>query len=373
MGSQLDFGMMGKTDFENNSFEKKNYSPHVGAAILLNYRVFDALNLELGFGQNRSNTRLKNPAFEKQNEGFSMKMNLKNYYWNYYAAVSGAVRLGLTKSYVYGKMAYSINVYGGESISNQKSFAITRLAIDQSISSKVNYVDQSTSIIPEIGYQHKQSNGNLIAVGLKMNLSDGDILNGIYEVQDNIRGIKSSEAFSSLGNFTALTFQYNLRLHHIAKKERVKRIKEKPIEEDIEEETVNNDEIVGVEPPKDTTKSQPKEIANRRLVVSNKLKVNNARVTVFIWDHQTVDGDRVSLNLNGEWILVNYTLEKEKHSFEIDLEEGSNIFVLHALNLGKYSPNTAALIIKDGIESHRIILESDMKESGTLEINYKKK
>ena len=66
-------------------------------------------------------------------------------------------------------------------------------------------------------------------------------------------------------------------------------------------------------------------------------------------------------------------MKKEKYEIQIELREGLNTFVLHALNLGKYKPNTAALNVFDGEKKHRIILESNMNESGTLQINYKKK
>jgi hypothetical protein len=103
------------------------------------------------------------------------------------------------------------------------------------------------------------------------------------------------------------------------------------------------------------------------------VKVHAEQVLIKVWDRQTVDGDRISLNLNGEWILENYTLKKEKLELKVNLKEGLNIFVLHALNLGKIRPNTAAFTVDDGEKEHKVVLESNMKESGTLRIIYKKK
>lgn len=368
VGGQLDAGIAGKTTFDDKSLDKKNLSPHFGGLLFVNYRLFDAVSIEIGIGQHWNNTRFKDPSFEKENEGFSLEMNNKNYFWNYYVALSGFYRIGTTETYLYGKLGYSFNVYGNKTLTNAKPFEISRLAINKTISSTISYVSSNQSLMPEIGIQQKLLNDNLISVGLKMNFGRTAALNGNYTITDNITGEATVDKFSSLGNFTTLTFRYNVLLHHIDKKEKVKRTPK------IKKEKVKDESSETKQDPKPKPKKEvPTEVAGRELIVIEKLKVHSAKVTVFVWDHQTVDGDRISLNLNGKWILEDYTLKKEKHSFEIELEEGVNTFVLHALNLGKYKPNTAALIVKEGVKSHKVILESDLNESGTLEINYKKK
>lgn len=357
LGGQLDMGLAGKTDFENSRLDKKFFSPHLGGLVFVNFRLFDVIALEAGLGQHWNNSRFKDPSFEKANEGFSVKMNNKNYFWNYYVAISGMYRIGNTDTYLYGKLAYSINDYGGRTVENSKSFIISRLNTDQTISTTSSYVSSNQSFIPEIGIQQKLAKRNLISVGLKMNIGSEDALKGTYSVTDNLTGEVTSNNFSSLGDFMTLSLSYSMSLHHIPKKEKVKRIRErKPKETEPEPES-----------------KTPTEVADRKLIIEEKVKVHSSKVIVEMWDHQAEDGDRVSLNFNGEWILKNYTLKKEKYVFELELDEGLNTFVLHALNLGKYGSNTAALNVKDGLKEHKIILESDMKESGTLEINYKKK
>jgi hypothetical protein len=44
------------------------------------------------------------------------------------------------------------------------------------------------------------------------------------------------------------------------------------------------------------------------------------------------------------------------------------MFILHAENMGKTPPNTAAVSIKDGNKSHNLVLKSNMKKSAALEI-----
>jgi hypothetical protein len=42
--------------------------------------------------------------------------------------------------------------------------------------------------------------------------------------------------------------------------------------------------------------------------------------------------------------------------------------VLYAHNQGKYPPNTAAIIVDDGIRKNQIALKSNLKTSGAIEI-----
>lgn len=369
VGGQLDFGMVGKTSFNQNTLKKKNWSPNIGGLAFVSLRSFDAMSIEVGIGQYWSNTRFKDPSFESNYDGFSVEMNQKSFFWNYYVALSGLLKINNSQNYLYGKITYSNNVYGGEQISNSKAFEISRLSVDQTISSNVSYSSSNESLIPEIGLEHKFNNSNLMSFGFRMNLGLSRALSGNYNITDNINEQTFTDIFSSKGNFVALNFRYSIHLHHIPKRERVKKIEIVPI--DIENKPKKEKEEEKQE-KEEEKEEDVDEIADRDLVVLKKVKVHSSVVTVFVWDHQTVDGDRISLNLNGKWILEDHTLTKEKYSFEIELEEGINTFVLHALNLGKYEPNTAAFIVKEGTKSHRIILESDMNESGTLQINYKR-
>ncbi|MGZ4096250.1 MAG: hypothetical protein ACXVNQ_07750 [Bacteroidia bacterium] len=104
--------------------------------------------------------------------------------------------------------------------------------------------------------------------------------------------------------------------------------------------------------------------------VQDKVEVGGSELTIKIWDKGLVDGDRVSLYLNGKEIMHDHKLKKRKKEITLHLQPGKNYFVLHALNLGKIPPNTAAVEVEDGYKTREIILNSDMKKSGALEITY---
>lgn len=81
------------------------------------------------------------------------------------------------------------------------------------------------------------------------------------------------------------------------------------------------------------------------------------------------DGDIISLNLNGEWILKDLKVTKTKEKVNIKLSKKKNILVLHAENLGDQPPNTAAISLYDGSKTQQIILNSDKGTSQAIKIS----
>jgi len=95
---------------------------------------------------------------------------------------------------------------------------------------------------------------------------------------------------------------------------------------------------------------------------------SNSTVTVKIWDEQKEDGDIVSVFLNGARIKKEITVKKSEHIFTLELKKGMNTFKLLAHNEGKTSPNTAAILIDDGVKEYKTVLSSKKGESAELKI-----
>ena len=379
IGGEILGGTLGSTDLESGLLNKKNYSPTIGAQLNINFRLFDFLSFEGGIGQHRSRIRLEDAAFADELDGFSINIKNTNYHWNYFAAVSAFYKIGTTDSYVYGKFAISKNFYKEGQVSKSESFEVTSKNIDRSLVYTTTYAGSNISYIPEVGVQHKFFKGNLLSFGFRYNLGQSQVLESEYSITDNNTQETKSDQLKSMGNAFSFAVRFDYKLIHFAKREKVKKLKLDEIAIDVSKKDeiktdAKRDGLDTLTVPSTTVDTTPPvSIANRELIIKDRLKVHSSKVKIVIWDHQTVDGDRVSLNLNGNWILKNYELKRERYEMEIELREGSNTFVLHALNLGKYRPNTAALIVIDGKKKHRIILESNLNESGTLQINYKKK
>ncbi len=118
----------------------------------------------------------------------------------------------------------------------------------------------------------------------------------------------------------------------------------------------------------------PTNLKEREVVVrQQEIQVDEKKLLLEIFDHRKEDGDIISLNFNGHWIMEQKKLEKRPFKILVELnEEGENYILLHAENLGDIPPNTIAIrYVYDGVRK-LVVLNSDLNESEMIRINYKK-
>lgn len=108
------------------------------------------------------------------------------------------------------------------------------------------------------------------------------------------------------------------------------------------------------------------EFTGRSVKVDRVLKVHSDNIRIKVWDNGIVDGDILTLFLNGQQILHKYRVNKRKWSIPVDILHGENLLILHADDLGDISPNTVAVAINDGIKEQVIVLSSNLRESGAI-------
>ncbi|MCB0569037.1 MAG: hypothetical protein KDC66_04705 [Phaeodactylibacter sp.] len=108
--------------------------------------------------------------------------------------------------------------------------------------------------------------------------------------------------------------------------------------------------------------------SKRKIKIARVLEVENEKIKIKVWDNGTVDGDIVTLFLNGQRILHNFRVSKNKMAIPVTLEENDNFLILHAEDLGAISPNTVAVSVDDGVKEQIIILSSNLDESGAVMI-----
>jgi hypothetical protein len=107
-------------------------------------------------------------------------------------------------------------------------------------------------------------------------------------------------------------------------------------------------------------------IHKRKVQIERVLEVHSPQLKIKVWDNGTVDGDIVTLYLNGTCLLQNYRVTKHKVGFPVTLRDESNFLILHAEDLGDIMPNTVAVSIDDGVEEQVIILSSNLETSGAV-------
>lgn len=106
--------------------------------------------------------------------------------------------------------------------------------------------------------------------------------------------------------------------------------------------------------------------AQREVRVSRVVEVQKPVLQLKVWDSGTVDGDIVTLFLNGKKILDKHRVNKSKYAISVKLEENNNFLILHAEDLGSIPPNTIAVSVDDGVKEQMLVLSSDLKMSGAV-------
>ncbi len=117
-------------------------------------------------------------------------------------------------------------------------------------------------------------------------------------------------------------------------------------------------QIITPKPPEKITQGQAKEI-----------QWHSDKIIIDIWDGTTIDYDKISILYNGEIVLKNYTLTKEKYKLILPIKEGElSTIVVIAENEGNESPNTANLTLYDGETSHQIIAHNKTGKKSEIKI-----
>lgn len=112
--------------------------------------------------------------------------------------------------------------------------------------------------------------------------------------------------------------------------------------------------------------------AGRNVVITKKISVSKSNIKIQVFDHETQDGDIISLYLNGMPILTKHHLTNHPITIDCDLVENiRNELFLFAHNLGEIPPNTAAIRILDGSYSESVFLESNLYNCEAVVINVK--
>ena len=177
-----------------------------------------------------------------------------------------------------------------------------------------------------------------------------------------------------------------------------KPVDNKPITE-IAKTDIKNPDVIVSAPPKqevkaDEKKSSPEYVFTDLKRTDNKLKPAVAMIeeresapseTIFfksdslilvLYDNGEVDGDTVSVIMNGEIVIEKQGLKSVafKKTIYLSPDDGDSVLlVLFAENLGAYPPNTGLLIIKDGEESYNVRFKADYDRNAAILLRKKLK
>jgi hypothetical protein len=97
-------------------------------------------------------------------------------------------------------------------------------------------------------------------------------------------------------------------------------------------------------------------------------------VRLSFYDNAEVDGDSISVFLNGTLVVAHQALTDRAFNVYIQLDSSLEIneVSMFAENLGKYPPNTALMVISDGDKRYETYLSSDFKGNATIRLKLRR-
>lgn len=111
------------------------------------------------------------------------------------------------------------------------------------------------------------------------------------------------------------------------------------------------------------------ELAKRKIETIRTVDFKSDSITLTLYDNGVIDGDSVSVILNGKTIISKKMLTANAitKTIYITPELGDSLqLIMYAENLGSIAPNTGLLIIKDGEDSYQIRFAGDLQKNSAI-------
>lgn len=166
-------------------------------------------------------------------------------------------------------------------------------------------------------------------------------------------------------------------------KPRAAKVKEPVKEKEIakaKEPVVAKEEVAKKEPEiKTTSEAKPKQAAagikGRIIETIQSVNYTSDSLVISLYDNGEVDGDTVSVLMNGEVIMPMVGLSTNAVRKTIYTKEITDTIqiVMYAENLGALPPNTGLLIVYDGKDRYEIRFSGDLKKNAAIVFRRKQK
>jgi hypothetical protein len=104
------------------------------------------------------------------------------------------------------------------------------------------------------------------------------------------------------------------------------------------------------------------------------LTVENSDISVRLYDNGEVDGDTISVYLDGRAIISNKGLSTQPITVNLKMDENNpeHVLVMVAENLGRIPPNTSLMIVQDGDKRYQVSITSTEQKNAMVRFRYQK-
>jgi len=136
----------------------------------------------------------------------------------------------------------------------------------------------------------------------------------------------------------------------------------------------SNDPILTITPRSVKNYVAERQQTSRSIEVAEEMEVDMDDVKISLYDNGEVDGDSISVFLNGKLIATHQRLSTRPIQLTIPLDSLLDYVELSmfAENLGSIPPNTALMIVEAGDRQYQIRLTSTLEKSASVRIKRKR-
>lgn len=131
---------------------------------------------------------------------------------------------------------------------------------------------------------------------------------------------------------------------------------------------VNNNETIKVDNTTPVSKAAA-DISSRKIETIQSVEIKSDSLLLTLYDNGEIDGDTVSVLLNGNVIMPRQGLTANGINKTIYITPGmgdSITLIMYAENLGSIPPNTGLLIVHDGGARHEIRFTGDLQKNSAI-------
>jgi len=116
------------------------------------------------------------------------------------------------------------------------------------------------------------------------------------------------------------------------------------------------------------------EVANRKNIVQQTVYFSSDSLQLSLYDNGEVDGDTVSVLMNGNIIMAKEGLSTNavRKSIYVGHDVDSIELIMYAENLGSIAPNTGLLVVHDGKSIYEIRFSGDLKKNASIILRRRK-
>ena len=112
------------------------------------------------------------------------------------------------------------------------------------------------------------------------------------------------------------------------------------------------------------------QFTRRKILYTKDLEIGSDSIRISLYDNGEIDGDTVTVFLNGKPVITHQELTARAMNIYLTLDNSKDVneVSLFAENLGKIPPNTALMVVTDGISRFEVFLSSSYTQNATVRI-----